>query len=359
MREYKISVRQICFSLVAFSLAIKMIMLTAVTASISGRMLWLSAIINFAVDGLFILYILKISEKFDGLDFYEILEVNIGKVGAKIVFALYAIIFFVKAYIPILEQKTFIEITLYEMSPTILTFMPFFIFSAYFCFKGMRAIGRCADIAVWLTVLAVLGLIALTLQNADFSELLPLADIPLTDVLSGGIKTSLWYFDSLYILFFIGHFKREKLTKTKILGAFAIEGLMIAVFTAATFAEFGVLTERQFFAPVKVGLFSVATLNIGRIDYIAAFVIATSNVFAIAVPLVFCTYCVNKVIGVDGKVLTPVIINAIMAALILFTEKYLYVFFGFISGYAVYAFAFFAYVVPLIMLFLKKGSIKR
>lgn len=45
--------------------------------------------------------------------------------------------------------------------------------------------------------------------------------------------------------------------------------LITLVYMAILQSEFGALTERQFFSPIKMGKYSVSVSNIGRIDYIA------------------------------------------------------------------------------------------
>ncbi len=313
MSEYKMSVRQICFIIIGFFMSTKMIFAAAITAGQSGKSLWISAIINFVLDGTFIFIILLIGERFKNKDFFEILSGGIGKIPSKIIYFLLSVLLIIKAYVPIMEQRNFIEISLYETLPTILTFLPFFLFCGYFSYKGLKAVARCSDILVWFTLIAIIGLITLTLPNADFSELLPIfKGISAKKIIAGSYKSGIWYFDSVYFLFFIGRYNEQKLGKTKIMSAFFLSVLLICLYFITIYAEFGVLTERQYFAPSKMGLFAVALLNIGRIDYLFSILLCISNVFAISLPLLFSTLSLNNAFNFKNKASAAIIVNSIM-----------------------------------------------
>ncbi len=347
MSEYKMSVRQICFTIIAFFTSTKMIFLAAVTSEYAGKSLWISALINFFADGIIIYIILLIGERFPNKTFFEIIRDSFGNFVAKTVYFILAVVLLFKSYVPIMEQRNFIEISLYETLPTILTFLPFFLFSAYFSYKGLKAVARCSDIMIWFIIIAVFGLIALTIPNTDFSELLPIfKGTPIKDILGGSIKSSLWYFDSIYFLFFIGNYKRERLSKTKIMSAFFTSAAVIILYLVAIYAEFGVLTERQYFVPAKMGLFSVALLNIGRIDYIASIFLSIVNVFAIALPLLFSTYCLEQVFNFKNKAVPTIITNSIMFTGVFLSRDYFFDIFGIFQNLSVFLLGFTSFIIP-------------
>ena len=63
----------------------KMIVAPALGAKYADEALWISALINFIIDGAFVVFALFLSEKFDGMTFFEILETSFVKIFAKIV----------------------------------------------------------------------------------------------------------------------------------------------------------------------------------------------------------------------------------------------------------------------------------
>ena len=332
----------------------KMIVAPAVTARYSQESLWISSLINFIVDGLFALYFLYMNDKFDNRTFYSILESSFGKVVAKIVFSLFFVYFIVRAFTPIMEQKNYIEIALYETAPSILIFLIFFAFSAYFCYKGFKGIARCSDVCVWISSFGIIVLLALSFSLTDLTNLMPIIGVPFINVLKGAKNTAVWYFDSAYILLFMGHFKSEKRYKTKIMISYGILALTVIIYYAILFGEFGPLTERQFFAPIQMGKSEVALSNIGRIDYIPGFLFALVCAFGTAIPLTCATYCLKEIIPFKRKIIPSLIVNGITMLAIILAHDYFIEIFRFISINLVWVFVGIAYGLPLLLLFAKK-----
>ena len=336
-----------------------MIFASAVTAKYAEHSLWVSALINLALDGLIIYFALLIGEKFPNKTLFEIFSLNLGKFLAKFIFVLFAVLFFLKAYIPINEQKFFVEISLYETFPKIITFMPFFVFSAYLSYKGLKGIARCSDVMVYLTVISISALIGLSMTNADLTKLLPIFNgVSFKKIAEGSFKSGIWYFDGLYALMMVGRYKKEKLYKTKIISEFCLSALLAISFMIFLYAEYGALTERQYFAPVKIGLLAVALLNVGRIDFIAALVLTCSNVFATALPLLFSSYCIMEVFGIKNSKATSISVNLAMAVcLLLLKDSFMKIFQIFQNFYAFLP-LFMIVVILFVLFFFKKGSVK-
>ena len=109
---------------------------------------------------------------------------------------------------------------------------------------------------------------------------------------------------------------------------------------------------------MKIGLLSVALLNIGRVDYIAALIITVSNVFASALPLVFSCYCLTEIFDLKGKKIIAASVNAAMMAGVLLTKDFFTVVFEFLQNYYVILICFTTVVIPLTAYFFKRGRIK-
>lgn len=325
MDKDKIYVRQICFLFGAFILPVKLITAPAIAAKYAAEDLWISALINFMIDGLAILLICRLANKFKGATVFEIVENTLGKTGKIIFAAAFYLFFTVKAYLPLIEHRNFVEIAMYETTPALWIFLPVFLLSAFFSYKGFRAAGRAADIAIWFSASGIIILAALSLSVADFSNLLPIIDVPAINILNGSVKTSIWFFDSPYLLFLLGHFKPEKKQTLKITGGYFAFALVAIVYMLILQCEFGTLTERQFFTPVKMGKYSVSVSNIGRIDYIAVFSIIMSCIFGVTLPILFASVCLEKTFPFRHKITPCLISNGVIALIIFFTENYYFV----------------------------------
>lgn len=325
MDKDKIYVRQICFLFGAFILPVKLITVPAIAAKYAAEDLWISALINFLTDGLMILLICRLSHKFEGATIFEIVQTTLGKTGRIIFAAAFFLFFMIKAYLPLIEHRNFVEIAMYETTPALWIFLPVFLLSAFFSYKGFRGAGRAADIAIWFSISGIIIIAALSLSVADFSNLLPIIDVPAINILNGSLKTAIWFFDSPYLLFLLGHFKPEKNQTAKIAGGYFAFAAAAIAYMIILQCEFGTLTERQFFSPVKMGKYSVSVSNIGRVDYIAVFSIIMSCVFGVTLPLIFASVCLEKTFPFRHKITPCIIANGAIALVIFFTEDYYFI----------------------------------
>lgn len=359
MSDQKVKLRQVCFSFIAFATVTKIIVLPSFVAGFAKESLWISILLNFLLDGLMLFFTLKISDKFKGLTFFQILKENLGDIPTKIILFFYALYFIVKAYVPILEQKSFIEIALYETTHIVWIFAPIFLISCFFSYKGLKTVGRVSDLTIWLTAFSFLVLLGLSIPACDISNLLPIIGIPVKNILQGSRFSLLWFFDSTYLLFFLGKFKPKRLTKTKIMLSYLIVSIAVTVFFCILYCEFGPLTERQYFAPITMGKYYLSMSNTGRIDYVAGFLLAIVCVFATTLPLVFSSLCLSHVFNFKHKIFPCLIVNGAMAITFFATQNFFFEVFKAILNYGVYFLLFMAYAVPLITLFFKKGRAKK
>ena len=96
MTTNKMKLRQICLFAFVFTLTTKIIILPSILASFSKESLWVAGLINFAIDGAMIFFILKMGDKFKGLSFFQILKENLGETPTKIILFLYFLYFLLK-----------------------------------------------------------------------------------------------------------------------------------------------------------------------------------------------------------------------------------------------------------------------
>ncbi len=352
----KLTVRQVCFIYLAFILSGKLITMTAITAVKSKESCYLSALINLIFDGISLFFMLKLCDKYKDKTFYEIVSETLGEKTVKFVFFIYALYFLLKSYIPVLEHKNYVELTLYETSPSILLFIPFFFVSLFISYKGLNAFGRCSEILAYFTFSAIIILCALSFSNADFTNVLPIIGVPIKDVLQGSKNGALWFFDSSYFLFMLGNFKRENKQKSKIIFTYVACGLILLFYMIMIVSEFGSITERQFFAPVRMGKFSIAKANIGRFDFVASMFISISGIFTISMPLAFSSYALSKVFNFKKEIIPAIIINVISLIITVITDDFYFIGLKIVQTYFVYFFAFVSYVFPALFLLKKEKN---
>ena len=88
-------------------------------------------------------------------------------------YLLFALFFAFSAFLPILEQRGFVLQVFYENLPSFLSFLPVFLVSLYACAKGLRSIGRAADIALPVSAVCFVLLFLMAVTEGDYTALLP------------------------------------------------------------------------------------------------------------------------------------------------------------------------------------------
>ena len=168
----KIKIRQICFILACMLPLTKTIIYpTTLVYDVGHDLLW-SAAINLVAESLIILSVMLLSKKTDKT-LFELVENTFGNVGARIVYGLFAVFFIVAAALPIMEQKSFVLTVFYENVPSFISFAPFFALSLFASIKGIKSIGRMADVLMPIFVVSFAAIIVFSLPEAEFGELLP------------------------------------------------------------------------------------------------------------------------------------------------------------------------------------------
>ena len=357
MKTYQLKTRQICFFFLAFTVVNKLFTLPSLTSSLAKEDLWISSLINLTLDFLTIFALIIVCKR-QNLSFLELLEKNFGKMGAKIVIFLYALYFLLKAYMPINEQKSFVELALYINLTTDIYFLPFFALAFFLALKPLKTIGRISDI-VWLfTVIGLTLLITLSISNTDFYAVLPIGASGVKKIFSASYVGANWYGEGAYFLFFIGNFKFGKKDGAKILSCYAVGVFIVTAFMIIFYGVFTSIAFRQSFALTEIAKYTTVINNIGRFDYVGILMLLFSNVFALSIPVFFSAKCLDYVFNFNKKWIAPLIVTAIL----LLTTMYLNEFYATLQKvFSLYLSAFFlimANVLPLITLFFSRKEKK-
>lgn len=358
--EYKTNdnfrIRNVCLFFIAFLPATKIFLLPSVLVKVAGSDMWISSVINVALDALTLICALVLWQRYKGRDYYDILTLNIGKVGAKIVYALYFIYFFIKAYTLVNEQKLYVERTLYENTTNFFTFLPFFFFCGYIASKKLFVLGRLADIMFLCTVIGLVILYALAFSNTDFGAVLPVGVNGAGKIVKGAFSSFNWFGDAVYLFFLMGRIPPEKKAYAKLVPSYFAAGIFPVLCMLMFYGIFSSVAARQEFALTEIAKYSVAINNIGRFDYIAIFALLFSGSVAMCLPLYFATECIVKITGIEKKIYVSMGVSAAMFLLILLMhEHYASALSVSISSMAVF-YMVMSNVVPLLSLFLRKGA---
>ena len=350
--DKSVSTRQLAIIVAVGFTITKLHILPASLAYFSGEALWLSALINLAIDFLLLLFVLKIINDAKEQNVILYFENKLGKPLGKVLCLIYALFFIIKAFIPIYEQKNSIELTFYETQPTFLTFMPFFIVAFYIVLKGIRPYARSLELCLWLFIGGIAVLFLLSAFSGDYSSLLPI--IPSSNAfLNGSLKSLIWFGDPLYLLFFAGKIKKSVNHNKKIIISYVIYAVLTLIFLVMFYSIFDAISERQYYASLKMSKYSISLSDIGRFDYLGAFLLSGINVFQVCLPLIFASILIAHALNFKNKVIPALIVTLLEFVLSVLTQNDFFKSLSFIQNYAVYFFILMTYFVPIII-FLKR-----
>lgn len=317
-----ISIRQLCLLFLAFVPLTKVVILPSYLSLVSGHQAWLAILLSFLIEGGVIVALLSFAKKVD-MPFFDFLRQTLGRFSARVVYATYTAYYVLKSCTLVIEQRSFIEVVLYETTPTVLNFLPFFFVVAYTCMVGIKSLGRIADVAVWGTVASFLVILALSTFNVDFNALLPLFYGAFPKIFVGSLQSALWFGESTYILFFMGKIKWSKRPKLKVLSGYAVGGLLVTFFFIVYRGIFDEMAMRNVFAIARTGKYSISLSKIGRIDFFAIFIICGISLFALCSPLVIATDCLCTAFPIKRRLFPALIVTAIPLVLTVFFGRYL------------------------------------
>lgn len=346
MRQLK--TRQVCFFLIAFLPITKFFSLPSIIARQASEDLWISTLLCLLLDFITLIPIV-IACKNANKNFFELLEDNLGKLGAKLVAVLYLIYFFVKTILPINEQKDYIEFTLYTLKPTVIYFLPLFLLAFYICFKKLRVYGRLADILWMVTLNGFITLIALSIPNADFTAILPIGARGLPNILKGSLYAFNWFGDSVFIMFFIGNFNCDKKAGLKIFLSFLLGAVMVLVFMITFYSIFSSIAFRQRFALTEMSKYTTVISNLGRFDYIGIFMILFSNVFALCLPIYFSSKLIKYIFNIQKLWIAPSITVGLQLFIVLVLYEFSVSFESIITNYFSFYFIIIGNILPIIL----------
>ncbi len=348
----KIKLRQICFLFIGMMPITKLLMYPSILPYYAKNDVVLSAAINFILQGIVIGFVLWLSKKTD-CTFFQLLQNTFGKIIATIIYIIFILFLLFSSFMLITEQKAFVINTLYENTHTYFNFMPFFIVSFFACSKGLKTIGRVADLCMPIFLFAFIAIIGLSLSNINFSSILPIGGGKL-GIFKGNLISSCWYTDCLYPLFFLGHFQYEKKSFLKIGISYGIGAICVMLFLAIYYGLYGDITILRQNSIAHIAKFTTAFTSIGRVDYVFVFTLTLVHVFYTIVPLQFASNGLIELFPKCNNILASAIINFII---LLFIWMFTYDFSSIQIFYSQYFWIFasiFAYILPICAIFLKK-----
>lgn len=317
----KISVRQICFIMFAYSAVSKLISYPTALSYFCDRDLLFPALIDFFIEGLCVWGVAYLCSRTDKT-FFALLEGSVGKIGARIVYGLFAAIFLLAALVPVFEQELYVHTVFYDTAPSLVVFLPFFIFAVYAGSKKFENIGRCADICFPVFAATMAILFVMSYSEAKWDNLLPLFKTPASSVFGAAAGTAFRFMSPCWMLMFMGHFKYKKRDAAKITLSYAGGALVVLFFLAVFYGIYGGIAASRTFAVSRTSIFFPAIETVGRVDLIMLYVLETVMLFALVLNIQLAVHAIGVCSGWENRPVISLIVNIAFAVVLITCEHY-------------------------------------
>ena len=359
--------RQVAFA-AAFLLPIgKFLEAPSLLARYAKGDLLLPALIRFFIEALVltaVLFAATHSEK----TLSERINATLGKWSA-LVYALFAIYYLFAVLLPILDLEKFAYAAFFDTAPTIFYFAVFFLFSAFFAAKGIKTVGRVADLCLFLFLLPFLGLIVMSFTDTDFSHLLPFFGTKFSGTVQSIRVTSPHFSDVALLLPLIANCRFTQPKKQKnaptadnikggkpILLGYAVGALLTLLFFAVFYAVFSSLAPREHYAFSKIAQYFPALEVIGRVDLLLVYLLTVVLFFYTCLPIHYATGCIAKVFCIQRRTWISALINVALFLFALFCNRLYNTFYLVIANRLAPVFWLIADLLPLFLLCLPKQN---
>lgn len=316
-----IKVRQICFMLVAYNAATKLLLYPTFMAAEAGNALIIPALVGVALQTAAVGVTAYLCSRTDKT-LFALVEEKLGKAAARVLYVLLGLYFLFLAVVPLIEQQNFIHDAYYETILSLGMFLPVFVFLFYAGMKSFKDAGTFADICLPVFAISLGAILIMSAGQGDYSNLLPVADIS-SGTLGRGILASVYRFsEPALLLIFLGNFKYRKGDAAKLTLSCAVGGLAVVATMAIFYAVYGPLARTRTFAIVNSTLFFSPLENLGRFDLIAAYAFDFVVLFALALYVQAFTHCFCRAFGrEDFNCLFSAIGTVVLVAVVLIVNN--------------------------------------
>lgn len=312
--------RQIAF-FAAFILPVyKLLETPSLLARFAKGDLLLPALLHFAMQtGLILLLLFACSRSEKTL--FERLRAKLGK-SVVLLYVLLIVYYLFVAVLPLLDLEKFVYAAFYDTSPTLFSFAAFFVFAGFACSKGIKTVGRSADLALFLFLPAFLLLVAMSFPATKLSNLLPLFGESAKATLNGFAYTTPHFSDALFLLPLIGNLHYQKGDCKKIAIGYGVGALFVLAFLCVFFGLYSTIAPREHYAFSKIAQYFPVLSIVGRVDLLLVYMLCVVLFFYAVTPLQFVVYFSAEIAQTNRKTVLSAIVSLVAFLFVLFCNKY-------------------------------------
>ncbi len=353
-RNGELYARQIAFCAAFILPAGKLLEVPALLSKYAKGDLLLPALLHILLQTLLligVLYACSRSQK----SLVERLEEKLGK-GVIVLYILYAAYFVFAALLPLLDLEKYTYAAFFDTAPTTFSFGVFFLLLAFVCSRGLKAVGRCADLCLFLFLLPFLALLGMAFFETDLTRLLPFFGTEFSGTARAFARSTPHFADVALLLPLIANLRYQEGDGVKITLGYFAGSIVTLLFLAVFFGIFSTLAPREHYAFLKIAQYFPALDVVGRLDLIFIYLLSVVLLFYTCLPLVYTVELSARVTHTRRKPLLSAILSVALFVLLLFINRRYNAFYQTIGGRLFPVFWLLADLVPLLCLFLPKDE---
>ena len=286
------------------------------------------------------------------------LKDKLGKF-TNVLYFVYALVFLFYAVLPLLDLEKFVYAVFYDTAPTLFSFAFFFLFCGFVCTKGLKCIGRMADLSLFLFPLPFILLLVMSLVEADASNLLPLFENALTQTGKAFTYTTPHFSDILLLLPLLGNLRYQKGDGKKIILGYTTGSAISLLFFGIFYAVYSTIAPREHYALAKIAQYFPALSIVGRIDLLLVYAVCIVLFFFVCTPVSYAVNCLSVPLKTHRKTLLSLIVSALAFLFVLYFNKNYDGIYNLIAGRLYFLFYIFADALPLTLLFFLRPNPNR
>ena len=283
----------------------------------------------------------------------ERLQARLGK-WINALYILFIAYYLFASILPLLDLEKFVYAAFFDTAPTTFSFIAFFPLLAFVCAKGLKCLGRCADLCLFLFLLPFCALIGMALFESDLTRLLPFFERSFKDLSQGFIRSTPHFADVALLFPLVASRRYEEGDGVKILSGYAVGTALTLLFFAVFFGVFGGIAPREHYAFAKIAQYFSALEVVGRIDLIFVYLLSAVLLFYTCLPLLYATHFTALAVNTERKTLFSAILAFGAFLFVLFMNKHYDAFYAVISGKFAPVFWLGAYLLPSFCIFIPK-----
>ena len=311
-----INKRQAIFLIFLCALSTKLGRLPNIVCVMAGQDGWFVLLICGLIDCLMLLLAIWFFKRNNNLKqgAFFVLKNGVGNFFARFLYFFMAIYFMAKTVLPFEAVRELFASVLFDKVNYVYFGILFLVVVVFVVNRGLRTIGREAEIYMPLVFIGVVGIVILGTFSTNFSRLLPLFTTRANVVIEEVLKCSPWFGDYI-ILFVLAGFvdikKGDRIGIKLFFAYFCAVCLIVPLCVAIYFSLYGNAVVYQTNAISSLTQFSLLEFDIGRADYFLVLFEQISTIISASAYLFFAAHCFCMAFNIKKLVWVALVVGTI------------------------------------------------